>query len=78
MDFLPGLVASKVGVFITELGQQTHCVLYLSFIFLFLFLFVLDVETLTETCKRLNIVHNILKQDALEFQLASEQAPCLF
>jgi len=28
VDFLPGLVAPIVGVFVTELSQQTHCVLY--------------------------------------------------
>jgi len=26
VDFLPGLVAPRVGVFVTELGQQTRCV----------------------------------------------------
>jgi len=30
VDFLPGLVASRVGVSVIELGQQTHCVLYRS------------------------------------------------
>ena len=28
MDFLHGLVAPRVRVFVTELGQQTPCVLY--------------------------------------------------
>jgi len=42
VDFLPGLVAPRVGVFVTELGQQTNCVLYfLVFIFIFLFLLIM-------------------------------------
>ena len=28
MDFLPDLVALRVGMFVTEPSQQTHCVLY--------------------------------------------------
>jgi len=33
MDFLPGLVALRVGVFVIELGQQTLCVLYFLVIY---------------------------------------------
>ena len=33
MDFLPGLVAPEVGVFVTELGQQTLCVIYFLVIY---------------------------------------------
>jgi len=41
MDFLPGLVAPRVGVFVTELGQQTHYVLYfLVFYFSAFYLFI--------------------------------------
>jgi len=36
VDFLPGLVAPKVGVFVTELDQQTDCVLYFLVIYFFL------------------------------------------
>jgi len=43
VDFLPALVASRVGVFVTELGQQTHCVLYFPVVY-FLFLFLLVVR----------------------------------
>ena len=38
MDFLPGLVAPRVGVFVTELGQQTHCVIYLLVIYFLVFI----------------------------------------
>ena len=34
VDFLPGLVAPRVGVFVTELGQQTQCILYFLVIYL--------------------------------------------
>jgi len=35
VDFLPDLVAPRVGVFVTELGQQTLCAFYfLVFYFL--------------------------------------------
>jgi len=40
VDFLPGLVAPRVGVFVTELGQQTHCVLYFRVIYFFVFISV--------------------------------------
>jgi hypothetical protein len=41
MDFLLGLVAPRVGVFVTELGQQTLCAFYFLFIyFLAYFMFV--------------------------------------
>jgi len=40
MNFLPGLVAPKVGVFVTELGQQTHCVFYFLVIYFLVFIFV--------------------------------------
>jgi len=48
MDFLPGLVAPRFGVFVTELGQQTHCVLYFLVIYFLVFYFCLsrDVGTL--------------------------------
>jgi len=51
VDFVPGLVASRVGVFVTELGQQTHCVLYFLVINFLVFYFCLfrDVGTLNET-----------------------------
>jgi len=44
----PGLVAPRVGVFVTELGQQTHCVLYFLVIYFSCFYFCLsrDVGTL--------------------------------
>jgi len=41
VDFLLGLVAPRGGVFDTELGQQTHCVLYfLVFYFPTFYLFI--------------------------------------
>jgi len=43
VDFLPGLVAPRVGVFITELGQQTHCVLYFLVIYFLVFISVYSV-----------------------------------
>ena len=52
MDFLPGLVAPRVGVFVTELGQQTHCAFLLSchLLFLFFYFYLLrDVGTLNGT-----------------------------
>jgi len=51
VDFLPGLEASRVAVFVTELGQQTHCVLYFPVVYFscFYFCLSLDVETLTGT-----------------------------
>jgi len=51
VDFLPGLVASTLGVFVTEVGQQTHCVLYFLVVYFLVFYFCLsfDVETLTGT-----------------------------
>lgn len=33
VDFLPGLVSPRVGVFVTELAQQTHCVFYFLVIY---------------------------------------------
>jgi len=46
MDFLPALVAPRVGVFITELGQQTHCAFFtlLSFIPCFLLFHCMMLE----------------------------------
>ena len=38
MDFFPGLVVPRVGVFVTELGQQTHCVIYFLFIYFLVFI----------------------------------------
>jgi len=50
VDFLLGLVASRVGVFVTELGQKTHCVLYFPVIyFRFYFCLLYGVETLNGT-----------------------------
>jgi len=40
VDFLPNLVAPRVGVFVTELGQQTHCVLYFLVVYFLVFIFV--------------------------------------
>jgi len=40
VDFLPGLVASRVGVFVTKLGQQTHCVLYFPVVYFLVFIAV--------------------------------------
>ena len=40
MDFVPGLVASRVGVFVTELGQQTLRVLYFLVIYFLVFISV--------------------------------------
>jgi len=51
VDFLPGLVAPRVGVLVTELGQQTHCA-FLLFCHLFscvLFVHLHDVGTLNGT-----------------------------
>jgi len=51
VDFLPGLVAPRVGVFVIELGQPTHCVLYFLVVYFLIFYFYLsyDVETLNGT-----------------------------
>jgi len=38
VDFLLGLIASRVGVVVTELGQQTHCVLYFLVVYFLVFL----------------------------------------
>jgi len=38
VDFLPGLVAPRVGVLVTELGEQTHCVLYFLVIYFVVFI----------------------------------------
>ena len=38
MDFLPGLVSHRVGVFVTEMGKQTHCVLYFLVIYFLVFI----------------------------------------
>ena len=46
MDFFPGFVATKVGVFVTELGQQTHCVLY--FLVIYYSAFYLFICTMLE------------------------------
>ena len=43
MDFLPGLVAPRVGVIVPELGQQTHCVLYFPVIYFLVFISVYSV-----------------------------------
>jgi len=40
VDFLPGLVASRVGVFVTELGQQTQCVFDFPVIYFLVFIYV--------------------------------------
>jgi len=40
VDFLPGLVAPRVGVFVTKLGQQTLCVLYFVVIYFLVFIYV--------------------------------------
>jgi len=53
VDFLPGLVAPRVGVFVTELGQQTHCVF-----FYFLVIYFLAFILFTSLCW--NIGRNIL------------------
>jgi len=37
VDFFPGLVAPRVNVFVTELGQQTHCVLYFLVVYFLVF-----------------------------------------
>jgi hypothetical protein len=47
VDFLPDLVAPRVGVFVTELGQQTHCAFYLLVFYNLSFICLLhDVRTL--------------------------------
>jgi len=53
------LVASRVGVFVTELGQQTHCVLYFLVVCFscFYFCLSLDVETLTGTSQTFKTSH---------------------
>ena len=43
VDFLLGLVAPRVGVFVTELGQQTHCVLYFLVVYFLVFIFVTPI-----------------------------------
>jgi hypothetical protein len=55
VDFLPDLVAPRVGVFVTELGQQTHCVLYFLVIYFLDFYFCLlrDVGTSNGTLQTL-------------------------
>ena len=80
MNFLPGLVAPRVGVFVTELGQQTLCVLYFLVVYFSCFYLCLlrDVETLTRTLQMSKLVTEHIKTSVLEFHLASEQAPCLF
>ena len=40
MDFLHGMVAPRVGVFVIELGKQTHCVLYFLVIYFLVFISV--------------------------------------
>jgi len=41
VDFVRGLVAPRVGVFVIELGQQTQCAIYfLVFYFVVLFMFI--------------------------------------
>ena len=77
MDFLPGLVAPRVGVFVTELGQQTHCVLYFIVIYFLVFIsaYYVMLEHWTGHYKSWNIIHNILKQVLLKnlvFPPASE------
>jgi len=47
VDFRPSLVASRVGVFVTELGQQTHCVLYFL-VFYFAVLIIFTASTMLE------------------------------
>jgi hypothetical protein len=70
VDFLPGLVAPRVGVFVTELGQQTHCVLYFPVIYFSCFYFGLlrDVGTLNGTLQTLKHLTEQIKTSALEFQ----------
>ena len=76
MDFLPGLVAPRVCVFVTDwVNKLSVFFTFLPFIFLFLFR---DVGTLNETLQTLKHHTEHIKTSALEFQLASEQAPCLF
>jgi len=38
VDFLLVLVASRVSVFVTKLGQQTHCVLYFPVVYFLVFI----------------------------------------
>jgi len=59
VDFLPGVVASRVGVFVTKLGQQTHCVLYFPIVYFscFYFCLSLDVGTLTGTSQTFKTSH---------------------
>jgi len=40
VNFLPGLVAPRVVVFVTELGQQTHCTIYFLIIHFLVHYFV--------------------------------------
>ena len=49
MDFVPGLVAPRVGVFVTELCQQTHCVLYFLVVYFLVFIsiYIVMLEHLT-------------------------------
>jgi len=38
VDFLPGLEASRVGVFVTELRQQTDCIFYFLVVYFLVFI----------------------------------------
>ena len=70
MNFLPGLVAPRVGVFVTELGQHTLCVLYFLVVYFSCFYFCLlrDVETLIRTLQTSKHLTEHIKTSVLEFQ----------
>jgi len=59
VDFRLDLVASRVGVFVTELGQQTHYVLYFLVVYFscFYFSLSLDVETLIGSSQTFKTSH---------------------
>ena len=80
MDFLPGLVAPRCKrVALNWVNKLPVFFIFLSFIFLvFISVLSLDVETLTGTLQTLKHLTERVKTSPLEFQLVSEQAPCLF
>jgi len=64
-------------VFVTELGQQTHCALYflvIYFLFLYFCLFR-DVGALNETLQTLKHLAEHIKTSVLEFQTPISGCP---
>ena len=79
MDFLPGLVAPRCKrVVLNLVNKRPVFFIFCPLFFLFYFCLSRDVGTLIGTLKTLKQLTERVKTSALEFQLASEQAPCLF